>query len=433
VGKAKGRFGYTLWLTILSVLILAALFAWIYELRFGLKVTGMRDVISWGLYIITFTFFVKLSAGGLIVASSAEVFGVKALKPLSKLGVLTAAVCVSVAALSIIPDLGKPQRIFNLFIYPNFQSPMIWDVTIILLYFLLSISELCLLSSRQTASRKRTLKWLAVIGLPAAFALHSITAFIFGLQISRPFWNTALMAPLFVVSAILSGTALVTMILWILERFGSVRLGQNTWRNLSVLLASSLAIDLFFTFCDYLTVLWGRVPKDMQALHMLLPGGRFQTLFWLEWVVGGLIPFLMLVIPAVKRRVGLMAIGSLLILCGVYSFQTELVTVGMANPLVQLPPGISLGTFSQGASSFQLTGSYSPTWVEYLIVLGLAAVSALFITLGYKYFQIRDALSAPLAPLTPLTPSDAGFESGSNSGNTSPPIRGDAEIRGDFT
>ena len=426
--STKHSIGYSLWLAVLLLLILAALFAWIYELRFGLKVTGMRDVISWGLYIITFTFFIKLSAGGLIVASSAEVFGVKALKPLSKLGVLTAAVCVSVAAASIIPDLGRPERVLNLFIYPNFESPMVWDVTIIILYFLLAVSELCLLLGRkQTKARKRILKWLAIIGLPAAFALHSITAFIFGLQISRPFWNTALMAPLFVVSAILSGTALLTIILWFLQKFGSVRLSRNTWRNLGVLLASSLAIDLFFTFCDYLTVLWDKEPKDMQAIMMLLPSGRFQTLFWLEWVVGGILPFLMLTVPALKRRVGMVAFGAVFILCGVYSFQTELMTVGMANPLIQLPPGISIGTFAAGMSSFQLTGSYTPTWVEYLIVLGLGAVCALLITLGYRYFNIKEALIAP------KDADDSANNNGTQVVSVSTDVSKDAGLRGDFT
>ena len=69
----------------------------------------MRDDVSWGLYIFTFAFFVGLSAGGLIMASAAEVFGVKsAAAARRRLGVLSAAACVLVAAMTIIPDLGKP-------------------------------------------------------------------------------------------------------------------------------------------------------------------------------------------------------------------------------------------------------------------------------------------------------------------------------------
>ena len=85
------------WYAALVLLMAWGLAAWIYELHYGLAATGMRDVVSWGMYIFTFAFFIGLSAGGLIMASSAEVFGIKALKPLSRLGVLSAAACVTVA------------------------------------------------------------------------------------------------------------------------------------------------------------------------------------------------------------------------------------------------------------------------------------------------------------------------------------------------
>ena len=122
---------YHVWLGVLSVLILLGIGAWIFELVYGLGSTGMRGVISWGLYICTFAFFIKLSAGGLIVASSAEIFDIEALKPLARLGALTAAVCVSLAGITLIPDLGRPGRILNLLLHPNWSSPMIWDAIVV--------------------------------------------------------------------------------------------------------------------------------------------------------------------------------------------------------------------------------------------------------------------------------------------------------------
>lgn len=385
--QAKSKF--YIWLGILGVLIVAALVAWIYELWYGLAVTGMRDVISWGLYILTFTFFVKLSAGGLIVASSAEVFHIHDFKPITRLGVLTAVACIVAAAASIIPDLGHPERILNLLLHPNFHSPMMWDITIIAIYFVISLLDLKFLTGKQTSQSTRILKVLAFIGLPAAFALHSITAWIFGLQISRPFWNSAIMAPLFVVSAILSGSALMILVMRILEKFFLLQVGEKTWQKLRVVLTISLILDLYFVFSEYMTILWGQVPSENKALQAILPGGPYQLLFWLEWLVGGLIPFLLLVWPRMRRSTSLAALASILILVGVYAYQIQLVVVGMANPLIQLPPGISLGTFTSGMDVFQLTGQYSPTWVEYLIILGLFAFIAGVISLGY-YFLFRE-------------------------------------------
>jgi molybdopterin-containing oxidoreductase family membrane subunit len=370
------------------VLMKIALIAWIYELRHGLGTTGMRDVISWGFYIFTFAFFVKWSAGGLIVASSVEVFGITELKPLARLGVLTAAVSVLLAALTIIPDLGRPERIANLLLHPNWRSPMIWDITIISLYFVLAVAELrlmCMVS--RTRGEQKLLRALAFVGLPAAFALHSITAWIFGLQIARTFWNSALIAPLFVVSAVLSGAALIAIIAAALQRFESLKLEEATWNTLSGLMVVSLAIDLFFILCEYITVLWGGVPKETIALKMILPGGPYATLFWLEWVIGGIIPFVILVTPGFRRRKGAIVTSAILILAGIYAYQIELTTVGMANPLIKLAPGTSLGTYTPGQSVFQMVGRYSPTWVEYSIGIGVVALGALLVAGGYRLIR----------------------------------------------
>jgi len=384
----EGRIIGRSWLGALGLLVLLGLAAWIYQLTRGLIVTGMRDEVSWGLYICTFAFFVGLSAGGLIMASASELFGVKSLRPLARIGVLTAGACVLVAAMTIIPDLGKPARVWELFVYPNWSSPMIWDVLIIIVYFLFAAADLTVMTRRgMTASRRaRWLRIMAYIGLPGAVLLHSITAWIFGLQISRPWWNTALLAPAFVTSAILSGTALVTLVALAARRWGRLRLPEETLSTLIKVIATTIAIDLFLIAADYITILWGNVPRERAALDLVLPGGSWQWVFWLEWIVGGLIPFVLLTVPRWRARSGVIALASALVLIGVYAFRVELIEGGLLKPLLALPPGVSLGA-TAGSGSFQFLGSYHPTWVEYAIVVGLLAFLALLITIGYRWLR----------------------------------------------
>jgi dimethyl sulfoxide reductase membrane subunit len=373
---------------VLGLLVLLGISAWIYQLTQGLIATGMRDVVSWGLYIFTFAFFVGLSAGGLIMASGAEVFGVKALRPLARVGVLTAAASVAIAAMTIIPDLGNPQRVWELFRYPNWSSPLIWDIVIIICYFVFAVVDLWVLAGRRPSTQKaKILRVLAYIGLPMAVLLHSITAWIFGLQISRPWWNTALMAPLFVTSAILSGTALVAIVALAAHRFDRLHVPDETWRAVCGLMAVAIAVDLFLVGSDYITLLWGNVPRERAALDLVLPGGSWQALFWLEWIVGGLVPFVLLVVPRFRARLSLVAAASVLVLVGVYAFRIELVVGGMVKPLLHLPPGIAVGTYKVTQSSFQFTGMYHPTWVEYSIVAGLMGLLALIITIGYRWLR----------------------------------------------
>ena len=384
LGRVGGGF-----LAVLGLLVFWGLAAWIYQLTQGLIATGMRDVVSWGLYIFTFAFFVGLSAGGLIMASAAEVFGVESLRPLARLGVLTAAASVLVAAMTIIPDLGNPQRVWELFRYPNWSSPLVWDVLIILVYFLFAAADLTVMSRRgiERSRRARILRVMAYVGLPTAVLLHSITAWIFGLQISRPWWNTALMAPLFVTSAILSGTALVALVALAAKRYGRLHVPEETWKAVAGLMAVALAVDLFFVASEYITILWGNVPRERAALDLILPGGSWQALFWLEWVLGGLVPFVLLVVPRWRRRPALLALSSVFVLVGVYAFRIELVIGGMLRPLLHLAPGNALGSYRLGQTSFQLDGVYHPTWVEYGIVVGLAAFLSLLITLGYRWLR----------------------------------------------
>ena len=392
---ALGRTG-RLWLSLLAILMVWGLGAWIYQLTQGLVVTGMRDVVSWGLYIFSFAFFVGLSAGGLIMASGAEVFGVKSLRPLAPIGVLTAAACVLVAAMTIIPDLGNPQRVWKILRYPNWSSPLVWDILIIIAYFAFAVVDLTVMHRRgmEASKRHRTLRVLAYVGLPTAVLLHSITAWIFGLQISRPWWNTALLAPLFVTSAILSGTALIALVALAARRFDRFELPRETWTTLAGLMATALAIDLFLVGSDYVTILWGNVPRERAALDLILPGGSWQWLFWLEWVVGGIVPFVLLVTPRFRARPALLALASVLVMIGVYAFRIELVVGGMIKPLLQLPPGNAIGTYTSGQTSFQYQGIYHPTWVEYGIVAALAAFLALLITLGYRWLRSVDDAGA---------------------------------------
>jgi molybdopterin-containing oxidoreductase family membrane subunit len=377
--------GVALWYALLGAACAFGLAAWIYELNKGLASTGMRDVVSWGMYIFTFAFFIGLSAGGLIMASSAEVFGVSHLKPLSRLGVLSAAGCVAVAALMIIPDLGRPDRVLNIFIHPNWSSPLIWDIAIITVYFVFSVVDLYVLQRHvaEPARWHKVVRVLAYVGLPAAVLLHSITAWIFGLQIARTWWNTALMAPLFVVSAILSGTALVVLLALAAERWAGFSLPAATKQWLRGFIAVALIVDLFFVGCDYITVLWGNVPADRAALDLVLPGGPWSWLFWVEWIVGGVAPLLVLLVPRLRSLPGSLGIAAFLAVAGVYIFRVELVVIGFINPLTQFPPGNALGTYNPARTSFQLVGRYSPTWVEYGIIIGLVALFAGVVTVGY--------------------------------------------------
>lgn len=224
------------------------------------------------------------------------------------------------------------------------------------------------------------------------------------------------MAPLFVVSAILSGTALVTLLAFAAERWGGLSVPEETKRWLRGFVTVSLIVDLFFVGCDYITILWGHVPGDRSALNLVLPGGPWSWTFWFEWILGGLIPLLLLVVPRLRRLPGSLVIASALAIVGVFAFRVELVVIGFVNPLVQLAPGNAVGTYNPTTSSFQLIGRYSPTWVEYGIVLGLIAFFLALVTVGYHRLiaptasTAQEPASSPMAQVTELASPDSDIQ-----------------------
>ena len=127
---------------VLAVLTLVGIACWIMQQINGLGTTGMNNSNSWGLYITCFMFFVGLSAGGLIVASSAHVFGIESFKKVSMPAVIVSTACICVAGMMILVDLGGIQRIWRIIIGANFTSPLLWDMCIITLYLIINILDL---------------------------------------------------------------------------------------------------------------------------------------------------------------------------------------------------------------------------------------------------------------------------------------------------
>ena len=268
---------------VLAAIMVIGFCAYLFQLTQGLCVTGMSNGVSWGLYITCFMFFVGLSAGGLIVASSAHVFGIESFKRVSMPAVITSTVCILCAGAFILIDLGGIQRIWNMFIHLNFTSPLAWDMCVITTYLVINVLDIIWL--RRGDERK--VKMLSYVALPVAILVHSVTAWIFGLEIAKEGWYSAIMAPIFVASACDSGLALLMVVLAAVRKAGVFDCGRDLFANLARLLATFIAVDAFFIGCELLTTAY---PGTEGASHVLgiMTSGATAPFFWFE-ILGGLL------------------------------------------------------------------------------------------------------------------------------------------------
>ncbi len=366
--QAKGAMG------VLAVLVLAGVAAWVYQLANGLGVTGMSNATSWGLYIACFMLFVGLSAGGLIVASSASVFHIEKYERVAIPAVICSMVCICAAGMFVLIDLGGVARAWRLLTGPNFASPLMWDVCVITLYLVINIIDLYFL----TQGKHRQVQVLSRVALPVAILVHSVTAWIFGLQIAKA-WYTAIMAPIFVASACDSGLALLIIALIALEKVGVFSAGKELIASLSGLLAVFIAVDAFFIGCEVLTMAYPGAGESVALSHML--SGATAPFFWFEIVCGLALPFLILAFAKNREKTGPVVFAAALVVLGVLAKRIWLLLTSFITPDVFGAPGITLGTRAAieegGSASWAMLGSYAPTPIELIIVLGVVSLVVL--------------------------------------------------------
>ncbi|MDR1185564.1 MAG: polysulfide reductase NrfD [Coriobacteriales bacterium] len=376
---------------VLALLTLAGMGAWIYQLANGLAVTGMNNGTSWGLYITCFMFFVGLSAGGLIVASSASVFGIKDYKKVARPAILLSTVCIVAAAAFILVDLGSVQRVFNLIIHPNFTSPLMWDVVVITLYLVINIIYLVLMT--RSSSGERALAVTSRFALPVAILVHSVTAWIFGLQIAKAGWYSAILAPLFVASALDSGLALLLIVLGILNATGTFKTEKRLLTSLAGLLVVCIAIDGFMVGCEVLTMAY---PGADATVLAVMTSGATAPLFWGEVVIGLIVPFCLLVFSRIRENMVAVTVVSALVVVGVF-FKRAWLLLSSFGPLnIEGAPGVTYGRSAlEGTGMWELVGSYMPTWVEGMVALGIIALATLlFVLLAQKVLVTSDKVKA---------------------------------------
>ena len=362
---------------VLAVLACVGVGAWIYQLMGGLAVTGMSNGVSWGAYITMFMFFVGLSAGGLIVASSASVFHIKRFKAVAMPAIILSTVCICLAGMFVLIDLGGIWNVWRMLTGPNFMSPLMWDMCVITLYLVINILYLV----NMKRGNDRAVSIISRFALPCAILVHSVTAWIFGLQIAKEGWYSAIMAPIFVASAMDSGLALLLCALAALKKAKVFNTPKDLFASLAGLLATCIAVDAFFIFCEVLTMAYpGAAGAETLAI---MTGGPTAPFFWFEIIGGLVVPFCVLVFAKNREKTGLVIGSSVLVIAGVLCKRLWLLFTSFVVPNVQGAPGIATD------AGWAMAGAYAPTMPELAIVIGVVSLG------GLGFMALSGALLVP--------------------------------------
>jgi Ni/Fe-hydrogenase subunit HybB-like protein len=398
--------GYTITLLLLLAVTLWGLIAWSYQIKTGIGVAGIRRPVFWGFYLVDFVFWIGISHAGTLISAILRLTDANWRKPVTRAAEAITVFALMIGGLFPLIHLGRVWLFYWLFPYPNsrllwpnFRSPLMWDVVAISTYLTGSVIFLILPlipdaaqlaekatgwrlrlyrlialgwtgSDREWHALERAMKLMAGIILAVAVSVHSVVAWDFAMAIS-PMWHSTIFAPYFVVGAIFSGLAGLIIALNVIRKTMNLEryLTKHHFNNLSKLLLLMSLLWLYFTFAEHLTVWYGNEPKEMNVFGARVRG-KFAPEFWIMVFVNFVVPFVLLGIKRL-RSIKTATIASIGVLIGMW-LERYLIII----------PTLSLPRLSAS------WGRYSPSWVEISITVAtFAAMAALYLIFA-KVFPI---------------------------------------------
>ena len=409
---APGRAGQ-IWIGSLLAVIAAGAAAYAYQLACGLKVTAMREYISWGVYIANFVFFIGISHAGTLISAILRVTNAEWRRSVTRVAEAITVFALMVGAPMVLIDMGRIDRILNIIYHGRLNSPLLWDVCSICTYlagsftflYVAMIPDLAILARRVPPGTKpsllqrfyraaslryrgtpeqkhlleRAMHAMSVIIIPVAVSVHTVVSWIFGMTL-RPGWHSTIFGPYFVVGAIYSGTAALIVAMVAFRKFYHLEnlITMRQFRALGALLMALTVIYLYFTLAEYLTSWYGGEAVDRRLIHALMGQNAYGITWWA--VVAGcfLLPAILLVIPIVfpnKLSLSRLVVASILINIGMWLKRYLIIVPTLMTPFIP-------------AEAAGVTPTYTPTWVEWTITAGAFAVFLLLFTLFAKIFPI---------------------------------------------
>jgi molybdopterin-containing oxidoreductase family membrane subunit len=376
-GKSAGYFGL---LALLGALVAAGLGAAYYMEHHGHVVTGMSNQVVWGTPHVFAVFLIVAASGALNVASVGSVFGKVAYKPLAPLSGLLAAALLVGGLIVLVLDLGRPDRLIVAMTKYNFKSIFAWNIFLYTGFLAVVAVYLWMLMDRRMGKLSKP---AGVAAFVWRLILTTGTGSIFGFLVARDAYDSALLAPYFIVLSLAYGTAIFLLVLMASYRWSGRPLGDALLVRLRGLLAVFVAAALYFVMVYFLTNLY-ITERHGIVRFILLDGGQFTRMFWLGQVlVGGVAPLVLLLLPALARSRVAMGVASVLVVIGGLAQMYVTIIGGQAYPLEMFPgKDVISSSFYDG-----VVAHYAPTLPEAILGIGGFGLALIIVALAVRVLR----------------------------------------------
>jgi len=410
---------FFIWMTFLLGTLAACLYAYSIQMKIGLGVTGLRDYVSWGMYISNFVFFVAASLIGMLISGVLGLIGYKWIIPIGRIAEIIAIAFAAIAGLVIVSDMGRPERLANVFLFGRVQSPILWDVTVVITYFTLSLllyfftllpdlaigktrlnnAPKWLVKSYEVLSFKwqhspsqykilfRIIRILLILIIPTAFAIHTVTSWLFAVTL-RPGWDSTIFGPYFLTGAFVAGSAAVIIAMFFFRNNYKLQdyITLEHFDKMGKLLFLVAIVYFYFNINEFLVP--GYKLKKLDAIHLhALFSGHHALLFWGTQILGLILPMILVLFKKMRRPTPLMII-SIFVIIGAWLKRYIIVVPTQEHPYLPM----------QGVPGEWLV--YKPTVIETAITVGSFMLVLIIITLLSKLFPVIPIWETAMDPHT---------------------------------
>jgi Ni/Fe-hydrogenase subunit HybB-like protein len=281
--------------------------------------------IHWGILVVVYPYVTGLVAGAFILASLVQVFNVKEVQPTYRLALLTALAFLLIAPLPLLLHLGHPFRSYEIFLTPQLKSAMamfgfvyLWYLMAVLLlelwfeyrkdlvvwsrnaafpmnwiYRVLSFFSNDA-SEKAVAFDRKAIRAITLVGIPSAFLLHGYVGFIFGSVKANPWWGSVLMPLVFLMSAIVSGIALVIFLYMVVAPLKGEGVDMRCLDKITSYLFYAVIVDFTLEVLDFIHRLY-QSEESIKILSRLVTDKLFVSLWVIQVLLGMIVPLGILV------------------------------------------------------------------------------------------------------------------------------------------
>jgi Ni/Fe-hydrogenase subunit HybB-like protein len=421
IGTLRGTRAWFIGLGLAITALLIGIASWMYQLYYGLGVAGYAPPVMWGVYIITFVFWVGIGHAGTLISAILYLFRAGFRTTIYRCAEAMTVFAVMTAGLFPILHLGRPWKFFWLIPYPNwrliwpqFKSPLVWDVFAILTYLTVSttflyiglIPDIAALRDRETHPvRKRiysvlSMGWrnsdrewrhfaraylfLAAFSTPLVLSVHSVVSFDFAMALT-PGWHATIFPPYFVAGAIFSGIGMVfTIIIPIRRWFGLKRYVTINHLDAAAKLCLFTSMVVGLAYLTEFWIAWYSGNQFEQAYFLNRIFGQWWWAAWIMLLCNMVLP-LTLFKQSWRRNTTWLFILSIFINIGMWFERFVIVVPSLSHEF----------------EPWQWT-NYSPAWVDWAILLGSFGWFAMWFLLFIKQLpviaiaEVKEILPPPL-------------------------------------